>query len=191
MNADDDLAADFQRRRQQQIHGPADGSFGRILDRDHGVVGVSGLDLAENIVNRNLRQQMRRMAEMFGCGRFGKGAQGAEESNAERLFERQAGRHHFTEKEGDVFVGQGAWIRVLQAAQDLCFALRAVDMPGFAMLGLDLANLLGTLGALVEQAQQFAVDAVDFSTYAGQGFLQVGLLRVAHKLNRYVWRNRS
>ncbi len=92
----------FRGRRQQQVHRAADRAFGRILDRHDGVVGVTGLDLAEDIIDGRLRQQARRMAEMLGRRRLGEGAQRAEEGDAERLFERQAGRHHLAEEEGDV-----------------------------------------------------------------------------------------
>ena len=103
--------------------------------------------------------------------------QAVEEGDTERLFERQTGRHHLAEEKGDVLARQGAGIGVLQATKHLRLTFRAVNVPCLAMLGLDLANFLGAARTLVEQAQQFAVDAIDFGADAGQGFLQI----VAHR----------
>ncbi len=156
-----------------------------------GIVGVTGLDLAEHIIDCRLRQQARGMTEMLGCRRLREGAERPEEGNAQRFFERQAGRHHLAKEEGDVFAGQRAGIGFLQATQHLGFALRAIDVPGLAVFGLDLADLLRTTRPLVEEPEQFAVDTVDIGAHAGQCLLQVVLCLVAHALTRCVWRNRS
>jgi hypothetical protein len=44
--------------------------------------------------------------------------------------------------------GNGPGLAILQAAQHLRFALGTVDVPGFAVLGLDHADLLGAARAL-------------------------------------------
>jgi hypothetical protein len=68
VNAQHHLAADLERRRQQQIEGTSDGALGRVFDRHHSVVGMTGLDFAKDIVDRNLRHQARRVTEMLGRG---------------------------------------------------------------------------------------------------------------------------
>ena len=101
MNAQHDFATDFQRRRQQQIHRPPNRAFGRIFNRHHGVMSVAGLDFAENIVDRGLRQQPCGVAEMLGRRAAGERTEWAEEGNPQWFFERQAGRHDFAEEKGD------------------------------------------------------------------------------------------
>ena len=51
VDAQHDLAADLQRRRKEQIHAAANSAFSRVLDRHHGIVCVTGLDFAEDIVD--------------------------------------------------------------------------------------------------------------------------------------------
>ena len=154
-------------------------------------MGMPGLDLAEDIVNRHLRQQAGRVAEMLGRSRFRERPERPEEGHAQRLLQRQAGRHHFTEEEGDVVTVQRARIGILQPAQHLRLALRPVDEAGVTEFGLDLTDLLRTTGTLIEQAQQFTIDAVNVGADAGQRLLQIGLRLVAHRINPCVWQNRS
>ncbi|EXI92706.1 MAG: hypothetical protein AW12_00421 [Candidatus Accumulibacter sp. BA-94] len=87
MDTQDDLAADLQRRRQQQVERPPDRALGRVLDRHHGIVGMQRLDLAEDVVDRNLRQQARSVTEMLHRRALREGAERSEEGNAERLLE--------------------------------------------------------------------------------------------------------
>ena len=167
VNAQHEFAADPQRCRQQQVHRAADRTLGRVFDGNHCVLRVPGLDLAEDIVDRDLRQQAGRVTEVLGRRRFRKGAERAEKGNSQGLFQRQAGRHDFAEEEGDVFARQRARVGFLQAAQHLRLTFGTVDVPRRAMCGLDLADLLRATGALVEQPQQFAIDAVDFGPDTG------------------------
>ena len=132
---------------------------------------MTGLDLAEHIVDGRLRQQARGMTEMLGCRRLREGAERPEEGDAQRVFQRQAGRHDLAEEEGDALVGQRALVEILDAAQHLGLALRAIHVAGLAVAGLDLAHVLGASGALVEQRQQLCIDGIDLVANHAQ-FLQ-------------------
>ena len=165
VDAQHDLAADLERRRQQEVEGAADRALGRILDRNDGEVGVVGLDLAKDVVDRELRQQARGVAEVAHRSALGEGTERPEEGDRERLFQRQADRHHLPEQPGDVVVGQRSRIGLLQAAQDLRLALGAIDEAGFAVLRLDLADALRAARALVEEMQKLVVDRVDLGAH--------------------------
>ena len=52
VDAQDHFAADFQLGAKQEIHRPANGALGRILHRHHGIMGMAGFDLTEDVVNR-------------------------------------------------------------------------------------------------------------------------------------------
>ena len=56
-------------------------------------------------------------------------------------------------------------------------------MAGLAMRRLDLADALGTAGALVEQPEQLAVDAINIVTNAGQCLLKI----ITHKNQALRW----
>lgn len=180
VDAQHDFAANLEGRREQQIHGPPHRAFGGILHRHHGVMGVGGFDFAKNVVDRGLRQKPGGMAEMLGGGGFGKGTQGAEEGNAQGLFQRKAGRHDLAEEPGDLLVAQGPGVVALDAPQHLGLPLGTVDVAGLAVAGLDFADLLSAAGALVEQLEKLAVDAVDFGADAGQFLGEI----VAHAFRR-------
>ena len=121
-------------------------------------MSVTRFYFAKNVIDRGLRQQIGGMTEMLGRGTTGKGADRPEEGYPQRLFQRQTSRHHLTEKEGDVLAGQRAGVGFLQPAQYLRLAFGSVDVPRFAVFGLDLANLLRATGALVEQPEKFGVE---------------------------------
>src|SRR5690606_27155150 len=57
------LAGDLERGLEQQVEGPTDGSFGRILDRDHPEIGVTRLGAAKDLVDRRAVEGLDAMAE--------------------------------------------------------------------------------------------------------------------------------
>jgi hypothetical protein len=171
----------FKRRRQQQVHRAADRAFGRIFDRHHGIMAWPD---STSRKTSSIEPCGSRRAAWPKClvaadsEKVPSGPRKAMPSGSSS--DRQA---DITSRKKKVMFspGSGPGIGFLQAAQHLGFALGAVDVPGLAVFGLDLADLLRTAGALVEQAQQFTVDAVDFGAHAGQCLLQI----VAHGRSSY------
>ena len=138
---------------------------------------MAGFDHTENAVNRILREQTRRMAEMLDGSAFRKSAERSEKSHAQRPFERQAGGHNFTKETDNPFVRQRPAVHLPNAPQYLGFPLGAIDYVRFAMFRLDGADALRAGCTLVEQRQQTRVDGVDlvahFCQLAGQRLIRL------------------
>ena len=65
MHAEHHLAADPERRVEQEIERAPDRALGRVLHRHDGVLRRAGLDLAEYLVDRAERCSLDRPAEML------------------------------------------------------------------------------------------------------------------------------
>ena len=92
-----DLAADAQRRRQEPVERVVDAALGRVLDGHHAEVGVARLDFVEHLVDGPERERTGRVPEVLVDGGLREGALGPEETDLERLFLGEAGRHDLAE----------------------------------------------------------------------------------------------
>ena len=100
---------------------------------------------------------------------LGERAGGAEIGDLERLLQRQAGRHDLAVNLPYRPFRQGTGIGFGDPPQHLGLALGAIDIAV-----LDLADAMGDLRPLREQAQHFAVDRVDAIAQLSQFLLVTG-----------------
>ena len=101
------------------------------------------------------------MPEMLERRLLGKGPLRAEISHLDRLLQRQAGRHDLAEQACHFLAVQWPGIAFHHPAQDLSLALRPIEHGVRIIRRLDVGDLLGAIGALADQPQQFAVDGID------------------------------
>jgi hypothetical protein len=134
---------------------------------------MTGLDFAENIIDRNLGHQTGGVTKMLGYGALREGSQRSKESDAERLFKRQTGRHHFAEKPGHTLARQRPRVALLDPLQDLRLTLGTVNEARLAMTRLDLAHLLSIPRTLVQQLKQLPVELVDLLANDRQFVLKI------------------
>jgi len=107
------------------------------------------------------------VTEVLHRCRLGEGAFRAEVSHFQRLLERQAGRHDFTEQPRHLFVTQRPLVALHHALEHLSFTLRTVEHRHFAFRQgrhLHPRHFLGTARALTDQLQDFLVQAVNAYT---------------------------
>src|SRR5438552_10143098 len=81
----------------------------------------------------------------------------AKVSDTQLLLERETRRHDLTEHGGDGVVGKRSAVVRLDRAQHLRLPLRTVRRRP----GLERADFLRMCGALIQQAQQLAIESVD------------------------------
>ena len=135
----------------------ADGAFGRILDRHHGVVRLAAVDRAEDVVERRRRHRLDERAEVLGDRGVAERAGGPEVGDAQRLLERAARRHDLAEHAGDGSLRQRPGVRRVQAREHLRLALGAVRRAP----ALQLADRLRVPRALVQALEDLAIQRVD------------------------------
>src|SRR5690606_12852730 len=170
------LAGDLERGLEQQVEGPTDGSFGRILDRDHPEIGVTRLGAAKDLVDRRAVEGLDAMAEMLVRGLFGEGAARAEVGDAQAPFERPAGGDDFAVDRFDRSPWQGPFRQAAQAIEYLRLALRPIDRR--LELPLDLSDLLGAHAARIEQVEHLRIDGVDPVAQLEQARVGPGRIRI-------------
>ena len=92
-----DLAADGERRLEHEVERAADDALGGILHGDDRMIGRAALGRAEHFVDRRARLHVHEFPEMLR-DRFVRVRAGRPEvGHAQRLLEREAGRHRLAE----------------------------------------------------------------------------------------------
>ena len=149
-NPQPDLAADDERRLAHEIERAAHRALGRVLDRDHRIVGLTRLRGAKDLVDRRAGLGLDEAPEVLGDRRVRKRSGGTEIRDAQRLLERETRRHHLAEDTGNRFVRQRSAVFRLQPREDLGLALGPVG--GAARL--QRADRLRVRGARIERREQ-------------------------------------
>ena len=93
---------------------------------------------------------------------MGEGARLAEVTDVQRLFEGEAGRHDLAPDGAQRLFAERTGIERGDLAEDLLLAMRHEDRATLHRLGL--ADALGALGTLREQAHEFLIDLIDART---------------------------
>jgi hypothetical protein len=86
-----DLAADFQRARDNEIERARYRTLGGIFHRHHGEIGTSGFHRMEAGVDVRLGERLDLVAEMLRHGLLGEGAGRAEVGDTGGFLQRAAG----------------------------------------------------------------------------------------------------
>lgn len=169
-----DLAADLQRRLQEQIERARHHALGRILDRHHTAIDRAGLCRAEHLVDTRARHRLDLVAEVREHGLLRERAHRAEIANAQRLLQAPACRHHLAPDGRDALAVQRPRIARLHLADDLQLAVRPECRRRVVLL--HLAHGLRHLGAVRQQGEQLAVDGIDLRAQGCQLRRQCGVL---------------
>ena len=109
------------------------------------------------------------MTEMLNRRLLGKRTLRPQIGDSQRAFDGEALAHHFPEQAGDGFVGQRAFVQILNAAQHGNLALRTV----YRARAFQFADGVCVLRAFVEQAQDFRIDGVDGVAVGKEEFVDV------------------
>jgi hypothetical protein len=152
-----DLAADAQRRGDEQIERAPDHALGGVLGRHHRELRAAGLAAPERLVDRRDRQRVDRAAEMSAHRLLAEGALGTEVGDADRLLQAAAGRDDLAEHRAHPLPRQNA-VFLRNAQENLALALGAVR----GRAGLELADPLRLHGAALDQRGELVVEAVNF-----------------------------
>ena len=177
VNAQLHLAADHQRRGQEQIERGLDGAGAGVLHRHHAEIGVARSDFVEHFLHRRQRQRLGRMTEVLVDRLLRERALGAEEADFQRLLLGQAGGHDFAEQPHQHFVRQRAFVAIDHAAQDLRLAFGTVVIDRGRELALGLADLVRPQRAFGDQALDLVIDAIDLRAHRQQIGLALGVER--------------
>ena len=159
MHPQRNLAADLQRRLQEQIERARHHAFRRIFDRHYTTIDRAGLGRTKHLVDARARHWLDLVTEMRDHRLLRERARRAEVTDAQRLFQTTARRHHLAPDGGDAFVVQGPLIARLHLTDDLQLAVRPERRRRIALL--HLAHFLRHLGAVGKQRKQLVVDGVD------------------------------
>jgi hypothetical protein len=96
---------------------------------------------------------------------LGKGTLGPKVGDFQRLFEREAGGHHFTYQSPDLVIAKWSLVVGLEALDHLRFAIRPKKIDAIirviTQFTLNRGNFNRTAGALIEKFEQLRVDAVN------------------------------
>ncbi|MNR40795.1 hypothetical protein D3C85_1591200 [compost metagenome] len=104
------------------------------------------------------------MAEVLHGRRLSEGAFRAEISHFQRLLERQARRHDFTEQPRHLFVAQRPLVALHDTLEHLSFALRTIEHRHFAFGQrghLYSRDFLGAARTLTDQLQHLGVQSIN------------------------------
>ena len=160
------LGNDDQRRGQEKVERPGNDAFGRVFDRNDAEVGTAGSGRAKHLVDAGTVDRLDRRAEEAERRLLAEGACRPEKGDACRRFECAARRHDLAPDRCNAALQQRSCVVGFPAGDDLRLALG--PERGRALPLLQLADLMGEVGPLVEQRQQLAVDAVDTGTQVGE-----------------------
>jgi hypothetical protein len=159
LDAQLDLAADPERRDQQEVQRAADRALGGILRRHHGELRRAGLAAPEHLVDGGSRARLDRAAEMLAHRLLAEGALGPEVGDAQLLLQPAAGGNDLAEHARGGLRGQRIARLLCDAAQDLRFALRTVGRRA----ALQRADAPREAGPALQALEQLVVQAVDLA----------------------------
>ena len=156
-----DFSIDLKVRIDEHIQRVVDDALGGVLDRNHAEMRAPTLDLVEDFFDTAHRDVLCRLSEFLNTGEVGEGRPGPEIGNLLRALQRQRGRHDLTIDRSNGFVGKGSAVLANQALDDLGFSAGRMEMGARPGLDLDFSDLDDIVRALVQEAQDFIIDAVD------------------------------
>ena len=146
-----------------------------VLDPDDAELRAAAGRRVEDLVEVGAVGHVGRATEVLEGGLLAEGADRAEHGDALRGLQRQAGGHDRRDTASTCSAFSGPGLAARDLVDDLGHAVRAEE--GRAFGALDLADLLGDAGALVQQFQQLLVQAVDLVAQREQG---LGSDRLSH-----------
>jgi len=174
MDAQLDLAADLERRRQEHVERvDVDRAFARVLDGRHAEIGRAALDFMKHLVDRGHRQREHGMAEMLEHGGLRERAFGAQVRHLERLLLGETRGHELAEQPHHLLVAQRSLVAFYDPAQHLRLAFRAIELRG-VLQALDDADLLRVPCALGDEALDALVDGVDLPAQSDESLVAAG-----------------
>lgn len=161
-------------RVQEHVQRARDHALVGVLHAHHAVLGAAGGRGVKDFLEAVAVHQVGRAAEVLDRRFLAEGTGRAEHGHALGGFQRQAGRHDLAPDGGHMRALERAGVVGLDLLDHLGHAVRAEE--GRAFLLLELAHLLGHMGALIDQLQQLAVQGIDLVAQrqqlgAGLGFL--------------------
>ena len=158
------LTADDHVVFEEAVQGVVDRAFGGVFHRHHAKIHRTGRDFTEDFVDGRHGLADHRVAEVLhGCG-LGEGAFRAEVSHFQRLLQRQARRHDFTEQPRHLFVAQRPLVALHHTLEHLGFTLGAVEHRHFAFRQgrhFHPGHFLGAARALTDQFKDLLVQTVN------------------------------
>ena len=157
MDADNHFAAGFQSGYSQQVQSASHRAFGRIFYWRHQIIGLARFNLFEAVVDGGTRHGVCGVAEMFDGSLLGKCSLRAQIGNRQRTLHRQTFAHNLAKQPGDRFIRQRAAVQILNPAQNGHFPFRTVHRA----CPFQFADSMRMTGALIEQTEDFRIDAVD------------------------------
>ena len=164
------VLADFERQLprdhglglDEAVERDIDRSFGRVLDRDHAVLGTSALDLLEDVRDGLQRNELCRHAEATHGGRMGEGPRGSQVADGQRILEGERGGENLAPDRAHRIRAERTAVQLEETAEQLGLTLR--DEVRRVLLSLELADLEGGVSALVEEVEDLIVEVVDPGT---------------------------
>ena len=163
-----DFAHHMYGRTQEQIERAGNHTFGRVFHAHHTVLGGACSGGVKDLVKVGAVNQVGGAAKKLNRSLLAEGALWAQHGDALGRFQSQAGRHDFAPDGGDVLAVQGARVGAGDLVDHLGHTVRTEERRAFG--ALDLADFFGHPGAVVEQLQQLAIQAVNLHTQLAQGF---------------------
>ena len=157
MDTDNHFAAGFQSGDCQQVQSSPHRALGRIFYRRHQIIGLTRFNLFEAVVDGGTRHGVCGVAEMFDGGLLGECSLRAQIGNRQRTLYRQTFAHNLAKQPSDRFIRQRAAVQILNPAQNGHFPFRTVHRA----CPFQFADSMCMPGALVEQTEDFRIDAVD------------------------------
>ena len=179
LDAQLDFAADRKLGRIHEVERPADGTLGRVLDGNDGVIRLARLAGAKDLVDGCVRQCIDELSEMLADCCVTERARGTEIGNSQLLLECKARRHHLAEHADDRGIRQRSAVLIAQPGEDLSLAVRPVR--GAAAACLQRADGLGMHRTLVEPAENFAIEDVDRVAVHAQPIVELVVAGVARR----------
>lgn len=162
-DAEEDLGADVEGAVGEEVEGVDGGAFGGVFDRDDPVVGLAAGDGIEDFFKAFDRSVIDAGTELINSRLVGPRAGGTEESDAKIVLQGEGGGHDFAVDGADALFREAAvrfGVFSNEALKDGFFALRRVDLQALGFF--DHPDFVDQVRAVVEQAQEFGVEGVDF-----------------------------
>lgn len=164
-DSEEDLGADVDWAFCEEVEGVDGGAFGAVFYGDDSVIGGAAGDGVEDLFEGFCGGVGDAGAEAADGGLVGPCAFRAEIGDAEIVFEGEGGGHDFAVDGADAAFGETALhfgVFADEAFEDGFFAFRGIDLE--TGLFFDETDLVDEVGAFVEEAEQVAVDGIDFLT---------------------------
>lgn len=162
-DAQENLGADVEGAVGEEVQGVDGSALGGVFDRDDAVVSLAAGHGIEDLFETFDGSVIDAGTELIDGGLVGPCAGGAQEGDAEIVLQGEGGGHDFAVNGTDALLGEAAigfGVFADEALKDGFLAFRGIDLEALGFL--DDADFVNEVGAVVEQAQEFGVEGVDF-----------------------------